>query len=316
MRYFQTDSGRGLAALVCAYTLWALGVVLFKQFSGRIAAADVVAWRGVFSLLFLLGVVAYVGKSATPHPLAWCGHLIKQWSILKNARLTCGLGISAALVGVNWLVFVWSIETERVLQSSLGYYINPLVTVWLGVLILGESLRPAQTAAMALATASVCAMLLLLGILPWIPVALAVSFALYGLARKILGVDAIQGLFIETLFLLPIALAWLAWGDVGGLAVSEYGAVDWALLALCGPATAVPLLLFVYGVRRRSLTVTGFTQYINPTLQFLLAVVIYGEMFGRLHLLIFAGVWVALAVFLADLYRHEKRRADIPLEKP
>ena len=292
----MSESGRGLAALCCAYTLWASAIMLFKQFEGRIDAADLVAWRAIFSLLFLLPLIAHAGKTQ------------EAVRMLTSPRIAAGLTTTALLVGANWAIFVWSIETERVLQSSLGYYINPLVTVWLGVLILGEKLRPAQVTAMALATVSVCAMLLLLGIVPWIPVALAVTFALYGLMRKMLGVDAIQGLFCETLLLLPLAAAWLTWG---GARIDRLSLDEWILLALCGPATAVPLLLFVYGVRRRSLTVVGFTQYINPTLQFLLAVVVYGEAFGRLHLAIFAGIWVALAVFLADLYRHEKKRAQM-----
>ena len=302
MNYFRSEAAKGLAALVCAYTLWALAVILFKQFSGRAPSLDVVAHRAVWSFVFLVPLILLAGRAR------------ETLRILVTPRLLGGLACSAALVSVNWLIFVWSIETDRVLQSSLGYYINPLVTVWLGVLILKEVLRPAQVAAAALATASVCAMLLLLGIVPWIPVSLAVSFALYGLVRKLLTVDHLQGLFIETLLLLPLALAWLVWRALqpeatGGLPMSDLAIGEWLLLALAGPTTAMPLLLFVYGVQRRSLTVVGFTQYINPTLQFLLAVVVYGELFGSLHLAIFAGIWAALAIFLVDLYRHEKRRA-------
>ena len=302
MSYRQSESAKGLAALVCAYTLWASAVVLFKQFAGRVPALDVTAHRAVWSFVFMLPLILLAGRGR------------ETLRILAQPRLLGGLTCTALLIFANWLVFVWSIDTGQVLQSSLGYYINPLFSVWLGVVILGEVLRPAQLAAAALAAVSVCAMLFLLGVVPWISISLAFSFALYGLLRKLLAVDHLQGLFVETLVLTPVALAWLGWrmthdSTAGIPSMFELGIGEWLLLALSGPATALPLLLFVYGVKRRSLTVVGFTQYINPTLQFLIAVVVYGEVFGSLHLAIFAGIWTALGIFLVDLYRHEKKRA-------
>ena len=305
MSHSGGERTRGLLALACAYTLWALAVVLFKQFSGRVPSLDVVAHRAAWSFLFLLPLILLAGR--------WRQTL----RIVATPKLLAGLACTALLISVNWLIFVWSIENDQVLQSSLGYYINPLFSVWLGVVILGEVLRPAQLAAAGLAAVSICAMLILLGIVPWISISLAFSFALYGLLRKLLAVDHLQGLFVETLLLLPVALGWLVLRashvDAPGFpSMLDLGIGEWLLLALAGPATATPLLLFVYGVQRRSLTVVGFTQYINPTLQFLLAVAVYGEVFGSLHLAVFAGIWTALAIFLVDLYRHEKRRAARP----
>lgn len=298
--YYQSQAFRGLMALIVAYSLWPLGVVLFKQLD-NMPAIDIVAHRAVWSFLFLLPIVFFANK--------WRNCYLT----LKTPQLFGGLALTSLLIMVNWLVFVWCIDTDRVVQSSLGYYINPLVSVLLGVLVLSERLRVAQMISLFLATVSVGAMLLLLGIVPWIPVTLAVSFALYGLLRKMIAVDHIEGLFVETLLLMPIALAWLLLRsnapEMTGLPFVETGLREWIFLALGGLATAIPLLLFAYGVHRRSLTVVGFTQYINPTLQLLIAVVIYGELFGGLHLLIFTGIWFALAIFLFDLIQHEKERA-------
>ena len=295
------EASKGLLALILAYVLWAFGIILFKQFSTHVPTADVVAHRAIWSVLFLLPIVLLAGK--------WRSCL----KALTTPKVLGGLALTSLLISINWSVFIWSIETDRVLQSSMGYYINPLCSVLLGVVVLSERLRPAQIVSVLLASASVAAMLLLLGIVPWIPVCLAFSFAFYGLLRKVLAVDHLEGLFIEIVLLLPFALAWLGWRaldptifgmpDVSGIGISA-----WLLLMFTGPATAIPLLLFAYGVRRRSLTTVGFTQYINPTLQFLMAVLLYGELFGGWLLLIFSGVWTALAIFLVDLLRHERKR--------
>ncbi|MCY4034382.1 MAG: EamA family transporter RarD [Hyphomicrobiales bacterium] len=298
--YHQSQAFRGLVALILAYLLWSFGVVLFKLLDG-VPAIDIVAHRVVWSFLFLLPVMIFASR--------WHSCYV----VLTTPKLLGGLIITSLLISINWLVFVWSIETDRVVQSSLGYYINPLVSVLLGVMVLSERLRVAQIISLLLATMSVGAMLLLLGVVPWISMALAVSFALYGLLRKMIAVNHLDGLFIETALLLPIALGWLLLRsnapEMTGLPPVDVGLREWMLLALGGPATAIPLLLFTYGVRRRSLTVAGFTQYINPTLQLLLAVFVYAEAFGGSHLLVFAGIWMALAIFLFDLIWHEKERA-------
>ena len=298
--YHQSQAFRGLVALILAYSLWSFGVVLFKLLDS-VPAIDIVAHRAVWSFLFLLPIMIFARRWRS------C------YAVLTTPKLLGCLIVTSLLISINWLVFVWSIETDRVVQSSLGYYINPLVSVLLGVVVLSERLRAAQIISLLLATVSVGAMLLLLGVVPWISMALAVSFALYGLLRKMIAVDHLDGLFIETVLLLPIALGWLLLRsnapEMTGMPPVDMGLREWTLLALGGPATAIPLLLFTYGVRRRSLTVVGFTQYINPTLQLLLAVFVYAEVFGGLHLLIFTGIWVALAIFLFDLIRHEKERA-------
>ena len=298
--YHQSQAFRGLVALILAYSIWSLGVVLFKLL-GNVPALDIVAHRAVWSFIFLLPIIIFANRWRS------C------YTTLMTPKLLGGLAVTSLLISSNWLVFVWSIETDRVVQSSLGYYINPLISVLLGVVLLSERLRRAQMLSLLLATISVGAMLWLLGIIPWISVTLAVSFAFYGLFRKMIAVDHLDGLFIETILLLPIALGWLLlrWNapEMTGQPSVDIGLREWGLLALGGPSTAIPLLLFAYGIRRRSLTVVGFTQYINPTLQLLLAVLVYGELFGGLHLLIFSGIWLALGIFLFDLIRHEKERA-------
>ena len=231
--------------------------------------------------------------------LAWRqDRLADVRAALRRPRTLALLGASTVLIAVNWLVYIYAVVSSRMLEASLGYYINPLVNVLLGVLVLHETLRPLERVAVALAAAGMLWLALHLGQPPWISLALAASFGLYGFVRKVAPVGALTGLTIETLLLLPFTLGVLSWKLATNRAAFLAGdtGLD-VLLVLAGPVTAIPLLCFAAAARRLPLTTLGFLQYLSPTLQFLLAVLVYGEPFRRAQAGAFVFIWSALALF-------------------
>ena len=253
---------------------------------------EVLCHRVVWALAFLL-------------VLSWRqGQLGAVRSGLRSRRALAILAASTTLLAVNWLVYIWAVVNGRLLEGSLGYYINPLVSVLLGVVILGERLeRPVQIA-VGIAAAGVLWLALQLGEFPWIPMVLATSFGLYGLMRKLAPVGALAGLTIETALLLPLTGGYLAWAIASGRAAFLAGdrSLD-GLLLLAGPVTAVPLLCFAAAARRLPLTTLGFLQYLSPSIQFALAVFVYGEPLTTPRLLAFSCIWAGLAIFLAHSMR-------------
>jgi chloramphenicol-sensitive protein RarD len=216
--------------------------------------------------------------------------------------------LSASVVSINWVVYIWAVGEGRILGASLGYYINPLVSVVLGVVVLGERLRRAQWAAVGLAVAAVAYQIVGFGSVPWVALTLAVSFGFYGLIRKVAKVDAFTGMFVETLVLSPLAVGYLVFvAVVGGGAFGRLGLHMDALLVAAGVITPLPLILFVAGAQRIRLSTVGLLQYIAPTGQFLLAVFLYDEPFTRDSLVTFALIWLALALYTVDTLRHERR---------
>jgi chloramphenicol-sensitive protein RarD len=215
------------------------------------------------------------------------------------------LAVSTAAIAVNWLVYIWAVVHGRMLEASLGYYVNPLVNVLLGVAVLGERLERPVRVAVAIAAAGVLWLAVRAGQPPWIALALATSFGLYGLMRKLAPVGALTGLAIETALLLPLSGGYLVWAIASGRAAFLAGgpAVS-LLLLLAGPVTAVPLLCFGGAARRLPLSTMGFLQYLSPTLQFLLAVLVYGEPFDATRTVAFGFIWTALLVFAV----HSARR--------
>jgi chloramphenicol-sensitive protein RarD len=241
-----------------------------------------VAW----ALLFLLLLLKRQGRLRELH------------ETLRPGRTLAMLAASTALLAVNWLIYIWAVVGGRVLEASLGYFINPLVNVLLGVLVLKENLERPVAAAVALAGAGVLWLTLGVGHPPWISLALAASFGSYGLLRKLCPVGAVVGLAVETLLLFPLALAYLAWAEGRGELVflRDDRGLD-TLLVLAGPLTAVPLLLFAAAARRLPLSTLGFLQYLSPTVQFLLAVFVFGEPLGEGRLLAFVCIWAGLVLF-------------------
>ncbi len=282
----------GIAAALSAYTLWGLVPVFFKQLA-TVPALEIIAHRVLWSLLLLGGVLAVRGR------------LGAAWTAALNPRILARVALASTLIVINWLTFVWAVNVNRVLETSLGYFITPLVSVVLAVLVLGERLRSRQWAAVALAVCGVALEGWRIGGLPWVSLVLAGSFGLYGLLRKQLPLDAANGLLLETACAAPVAALYLLW--LGS--ARQFGTtmtID-ALLIASGAVTAVPLLLFAVGARRLPLVTLGFLQYIAPSLTFLLAIFYYDEPMNLPRLLAFAAIWAGLALYSTDLLLHRRR---------
>jgi chloramphenicol-sensitive protein RarD len=229
--------------------------------------------------------------------------------VVRHLSDVAALCVSAALLATNWLIFIFAVAHDRVLEVSLGYFINPFVSVLLGMLVLGERLRRAQWFAVMLAAVGVVQLVWSSGGLPWISMLLALSFGCYGLLRKTVAVAALPGSTVETMILLPIALGFLAW--LAALDRGTFGAADPStslLLVASGPVTAIPLLWFANAARRLKLSTIGFLQYLAPTGQFVLAVFVFGEPLDPLRLAGFLWIWAALAVFTGDSWLDLHRR--------
>jgi len=288
-----------MRAALAAFCIWGLAPLYFRAI-GTVPPFEIVAHRVLWSAILLAGLIAL---------LPFTGGFARVRGVLVQPRLLGLLAFTALLTGSNWLVFIWAIDAGRLLEASLGYFINPLVSVALGALFLRERLRPLQAAAVAIACAGVGWRVWQLGSLPWIALFLAGTFGLYGLLRKRAPVEAASGLFIETLLVAPLALAWLVWvGQQGGLSFGSGARTDW-LLPLTGVITAVPLMLFAVGARRLPLATVGFLQYLAPSLNFLVAVLVFREPLDATQLVGFALIWFALAVYSFDLLRAARRPA-------
>jgi chloramphenicol-sensitive protein RarD len=293
----MTDSSTTRAGLlygVGAYLIWGF-LPLFFKLLGEVPAAQVLAHRVIWSaLLLLVLVVALRRLSAIRQATTW--------------RVLGLLTISAALIAVNWLVYIWAVNSAHVLEASLGYFINPLVNVALGAAVLRERIRPVQGAAVALAATGVLAMALGGGAL-WVSLTLALSFGTYGLIRKVVAIDALGGLFVETMILAPFALATLAY--VGSSGEAAWGrATDVELLLVAsGVVTALPLLLFASAARRLRYGTLGLLQYMAPSMAFLLAVFVFGEPLRPVHFVTFGLIWIGCALYAWDSLRGARAEA-------
>lgn len=288
----QPASRAGVAYAVLAYASWGFFPIFWKQLRG-VGPFEVLAHRVIWSCVFV-GVL-----------LAMQSRISAVFAAFGDPRTRRVLGASTALIAVNWFLFIWAVGSGRILEASLGYYVNPLVNVALGRLFLGERLTRPATVAVGLASVGVAVLAIGTGALPWVSLVLAGTFGLYGLCRKVAPVGPLVGLSFETLATTPIAMAGLAWLIVHDQAVTTSGASTrtWIFFILSGPATALPLLAFAEGARRLKYATLGIIQYLAPTLQFLCAVVLYGEVFTRSHAIAFAFIWCAVGMYVADSLR-------------
>lgn len=279
----------GLLCGAAAYGAWGLIPLYFKAVV-RVAPLELLAHRATWSFLLLALIVFVLGR--------WR----ELWAELRSPRLVGMLALSTLCIGSNWLLFIYAVVSGQVLQSSLGYFINPLVNVLLGVAFLHERLRPYQRWSIALAAAGVAVLVVMAGTVPWLALSLALTFGFYGLLRKLMPVDGLVSLTVETLLMTPLALAYL--GHLSHAATATaHGTWLLGLLLLSGPVTTVPLLFFGAAARRLRLSTMGILQYLSPTLQFLLAVVVFREPFSTAKLLSFALIWTAIAIYTADSFR-------------
>lgn len=279
----------GLLLGLGAYLMWGFLPLYFKLLAA-VRPTEIVAHRIVWSVVFLGALV-----------LLW-----RRWPEVRAAVTSPVLGtlaVTAALIGVNWLIWIWAVMNGHVLEGSLGYYLNPLVNVLLGVVLLGERLSRARIFAVALAAAGVAVLAFGAGDGLWISLSLAGTFALYGYVRKVAPVDALAGLTVETALLSPLALGWILWANRTGGGGLDADAGTVALLVLAGAVTAVPLLLFTAAAKRLPYSTLGFLQYIAPSLQFLCAVFVFGERLTTAHVICFGAIWTALVIFAAEGWR-------------
>jgi chloramphenicol-sensitive protein RarD len=284
-----------------AYALWGVLPLYFKALI-HVAPTQIVAHRILWSLIFL-------GSLAT---------LWKKWptigAALANRRVALTLLTTAVLIGINWLVYIYAVVSGHVLEGSLGYYLNPLVNVLLGVFLLKEKLSMLQKGAVFLAGAGVAILAVGAGGAIWISLTLAASFAIYGFLRKVAPVDSLEGLWIETLFLAPLALGWVLWLTEAGESAFLHSRTTDILLILGGALTAIPLLLFTAAAKKLPYSTLGFLQYIAPSIQFLLAVLVFDEPLTSAHIICFGAIWAALAIFVTEGVRAGRRAAAAAAE--
>lgn len=291
----MSDGKKGVAALFLAYFCWGTMPVYWKALE-HISSSEILGHRVIWSAVFTLALIL----------------ARKAWGatrdfVCKNPRQTLWLAAGGFLITTNWGLYIWAINHGRILESSLGYFINPLVSMFFGLVFFRERLRRFQVLAILLALAGVLAELVAVGSLPLVSLGLAVTFGLYGVLKKSINTTPEIGLFIETVTVTPFALAFLWYMQKNGAASFPYDAVTTALLAGTGIMTSIPLILFAFGARRVRLTTLGFVQYVSPTLTFLLGTLVYKEPLLISRITTFAFIWAALAIYSIDAVIQNKR---------
>jgi chloramphenicol-sensitive protein RarD len=297
VRSTTASSTRGFAASTAAFVIWGLfPIYLFGL--RHIPALEITAHRVGWSLLFLLAWMGFRGE---------LGNLT---AAIARPGVLARLAATSALITVNWLAFVYAINQGHVLDVSLGYYINPLLNVVLGIVVLSERLNRVQWIAVTLAAAGVTYLIVDTGHIPWVAFTVAISFGLYGLVRKTARVDALPGLTIEMIMLAPFAVGYVIWlGATGTGAFLQTGLSADVLLVVSGMITAVPLFLFSYGARQLPYSTLGVLQYIAPSLQLVCALLVFKEPFEHGRFVGFVFIWAALAVYAGDgLWRAHRQR--------
>ncbi len=291
----RSSSVNGMLAASGAFLLWGL-LPLYWKLLGGVSSAEILCHRIVWSAVFVGLLVVFT----------------RRWKEVREAmrsrRTLCLMLCSGTLIGVNWWLYIWAVNNGHVLETSLGYYITPLVNMVLGVLVFHDRLRPIQFLAIGLAAAGVVYRLVLLGQLPWVALTLAFSFALYGLLRKVAQVESIPGLMFETLVLMPVVLVWLLSLHLRGEGAFGHAGVQTSLLLIGGGVvSSLPLMCFAYGARRIPFTTLGILQYIAPSIAFLLGVFFFREPFETPHLISFLCIWSALVLYTGEGLWHTRR---------
>jgi len=285
-----------------AYLAWGLFPLYFPLLEPA-GAIEILAHRVFWSLVLVGSVLLLQRRSLRTLP--------------RRGRALCLLVAAAVLIAINWGVYIWGVNNHHVVETSLGYFVNPLVSVALGVVVLGERLRRTQWAAVGLAAVGVVVLTADSGQVPWIALVLASSFGTYGLVKKIVGVPAVEGLVVETAVLMPVALGYvIVGGVVGATTFTTHGGGHALLLMSAGVMTAVPLLAFAGAAARVPLSRLGLMQYVTPTMQFLIGVLVRHEPLPPGRLIGFILVWVALAVFTVDTATNHRRQLALPVAEP
>ena len=298
----ENQTRAGVLFAIAAYSMWGFAPMYFKLLE-FMPAMEILVHRIVWSAVVLVLLIA----------------LRYQWPKVKLAlasrKVMLTLLVAGILLGANWLLFIWAVNNDHLLEASLGYYINPLFNILFGRIFLAERLRPMQKFAVLLAISGVAIAVIGLGYLPWIALVLPISFSLYGLLRKKVAVDSLPGLFIETMMMLPLAVAY--WVMLAGASSNMFtnGFDINVLLILAGVVTTAPLLCFTAAARRIQYSTLGFFQYIGPSIMFVLAVFFYNEPLDPARLLTFGFVWTALVIFCWDSLRHYQKNRKVVVTK-
>ncbi|WP_196257804.1 EamA family transporter RarD [Pelagibacterium limicola] len=287
----EQDVRMGVITALSAYTLWGFLPIFFKLIE-HVDPFAIVAYRIVFSLVFV-GIVLAVG-----------GRMGEVLTALRDRQVLVRLTLSALLVAVNWLTFIWAVTNERILDTSFGYFINPMVSVLIGLVLLGEKLSRLQWLAILLAVLAIGIQAVGLGSVPWVAIVLALTFAFYGYVRKTVNVGSSPGLMVETVILLPASLIFIAFTLSGPMPGYLLDPQTLLLLALTGPATAIPLMLFAFAARQLRLSTIGMFQYIAPSMGFATAILLFGEPLQTPRLISFALIWVSLVIFSVGSFRN------------
>ncbi|WP_457808852.1 EamA family transporter RarD [Kushneria sp. EE4] len=292
----KREHSAGLLAALGCFSMWGVMPIYFHLIGPSVSPWEILTQRMVWAAVLLTLFVLITRRHE------------RVMAIVRQPRLLLALTASALLISCNWGLFIWAVSSHHVLQASLGYYINPLLNVVLGLVFFRERLRPLQMVAVLLAAAGVMIMVVGFGRVPWVSLMLAGTFGIYGLIRKRIAVDSITGLYIETMLLLPFALLWL-----GGLyfqqqAVFLQGSVRTDVLLIgCGLITVLPLVLFTMGARRLKLGTLGLMQYLTPTLHLLTGVFLFGEPFNQASLVTFGCIWAGLVLYTVDTLRAQRQ---------
>ncbi|MER2533661.1 MAG: EamA family transporter RarD [Rhizobiaceae bacterium] len=293
---------RGFLFALASYLLWGF-LPLYLKLMGHIPIGEFIAHRAIWSLAIATMVVLWLGRAG------------EIGRVLSTPRMLAMGFVTSAIISVNWLTYVWAIGEGRALEAALGYYINPLCSVFLAALLLGERLERIQWVAIALAVVGVAILAVESGGLPWPSIVLAVSWAFYALFKKTLPIGSVEGFLLEVLILSGPALAYIVWMESSG--TGHFGHTGWgdvALLMSAGLATSVPLILYASGAKLMRLSTIGIMQYIAPTIIFLIAVFVFGEPFGRSRLIAFLFIWGSLAIYTWSMLR--KRGPGVPVQEP
>lgn len=294
----RSEQLQGIYFASAAFVMWGFVPVYFKLVS-QISPFEVLAHRVLWSVVFLILFIIVTQRTR------------EIFQLFKRPRIISGLALSAVVIAINWLIFIWAVGQGKIVETTLGYFINPLINILFGMIFFNERLRAVQWVSIGLATCAVAYQVFLLGELPWIALTLACCFSTYSVLRKQIPVDSVSGLLIETLWLLPISLVYMGWlfsQDQFQILSADTHMV-WLLL-FAGLVTSLPLLAFASGARRLSLTLIGLLQYIGPSIAFLIAVFYYHEPMNGQRLVPFVLIWIGLAIFSAEgiLFQHRKHK--------
>ncbi|WP_428912437.1 EamA family transporter RarD [Niallia sp. Krafla_26] len=298
----EREQATGIMYTAGAYILWGILPIYWKWIE-EVPALEILAHRVVWSFIFVLIIVAILKRK-----------LLKNFFKvqMRQKKTWFGLLLASLFISVNWFTYIYAVNTNHIVEASLGYYINPLVAVLLGVFVLREKVNKLQAISFVVAAIGVIYMTISVGALPWISLVLALSFGFYGLSKKLIKVDSALGLFLETLFILPFALLFLGYLGVNEQHSFLTGSLSNDLLLIgSGIATGLPLLWFGIGAQKIPLYLVGFIQYLSPTISLILGVVLYGESFTKDHAITFACIWIAIAMFSVSNIRNVMKKRKV-----